>query len=244
MTPQPLPRRVGLLFPVAALAAAGLLAVAQWPSYWVWIAPEQTPMGFVQALFLFSAALFAGLLALVSRLEATPREERIVWSLAALGFFYLMADERFALHERLRDNVLVNVDLALPWGSPGDYVLVLFLFASLAILPRLLLLLRAHGSAIWFFAAGVALTVLVVAADTVDVRSLSLRVERLEQTIEEVVEAVAASLLAAGLFLAVSARLTRLADRAARARQLSPEPVATGPKRAREDDRRRTKTAS
>lgn len=204
--------RVGLalLFPVAALTAAALLAIAKWPSYWRWIAPEQTPMTFVQSLLLFSGAIFAALLAIVATIEARPRAERVVWSLTALGFLYLTADERFALHERLRDNVLADLGVALPWGSPGDYVLVVFLAGSLLVLPRLVRLLRRNPPALPFFGAGILLTVVAIAADTVDPTAMSVDVERVEQTLEEVVEALAASLLAAGLFLTLTARLAVL----------------------------------
>jgi hypothetical protein len=208
--PDRLPRTVALAFPFAALAAAGVLVAARWPSYWVWVAPEQTPMAFVEAILLFSAALFAALLALVSRIEAAPRREQLVWSATAVAFLYLTADERFALHERLRDNVLADTGVGLPWGSPGDYVLVILLLASLLVLPDLVRLLRGHPLAFRFFVGGVALATLVVAADTVDVQSMSLRVERVEQTLEEVVEGVAGSLLAAGLFLMLAARLAPL----------------------------------
>jgi hypothetical protein len=205
-----LPRAIAFALPVAALAAAGLLIAAKWPSYWVWVAPEQTPMAFIEAMFLFSAALLAALLALVSRIESAPRRERIIWAATSVGFLYLTADERFALHERLRDNVLADAGVGLPWGSPGDYVLLVFLLASLVLLPGLLRLLRRHRPAFRFFLGGVVLAALVVAADTLDVGSMSLRTERVEQTLEEVVEGVAGALFAAGLFLMVATRLAPL----------------------------------
>lgn len=240
-----LPLRLALLLPAGALAAAAVLAAAQWPDYWVWIAPEQTPMSFVQAILLFAASLFAALLALVSRIEAAPRGEQLVWALSALGFLYLVADERFALHERLRDNVLADFGVALPWGAPGDYLLLVFLLASLLVLPRLLRLLARDRPAFAFFAAGVALTLLVVAADTLDVKAMSVRTERLEQTIEEVVEALAAALFAGGLFLALAARLEPLAH----VRQPEPATVRTGraaglTERAREGQARRARARS
>ena len=218
--------RVALVFPITVLAAAALLVVAQWPSYWVWIAPEQTPMTFVAAMVLFAASVFAGLLALVAWIEGRPRHEQLVWGLASFGFFFLMVDERFALHERLRDNVLAETGVGLPWGSPGDYLLVLFLLASLFLLPSLFRLLRAHRAALVFFAAGALLAAGVVAVDTIDVRSMSTRTERLEQTVEEIVEGVAAALLAAGLFLALSARLAALATMAPNAPRDGNEPAS------------------
>ena len=228
--PERLPVRIALGFPVAALAAGAVLAGARWPSYWVWIAPEQTPMTFVQALFLFSAALFAGLSALVATIEDAPRGERLTWLVAALGFLVLTADERFALHERLRDNVLAPAGGGLPWGSPGDYLLLAALLASIPVLRRLVALLRAHPHALGFFAAGVGLAVVAVAADTVDVEAMAVRVERIEQTLEEVVEALAASLLAAGLFLSLAGMLARLGSRGGAEGASTAETVSARPR--------------
>ncbi|MGH3094347.1 MAG: 2-hydroxyacid dehydrogenase [Gaiellaceae bacterium] len=125
----------------------------------------------------------------------------------SVGFAYLMLDERFALHERLRDNALAELELGLPWGSPGDYLLVAYLGTALLLLPRLLRLLREEPAALRFFVAGALLAAVAVSADTLDVERMSPTAERLEQTLEEVVEAVSASLLAAALFLVLYGRL-------------------------------------
>lgn len=167
-------------------------------------------MRFLQALLLFGAALLAALLALLAVLDARPPAERRTWLCAAVGLSYLMLDERFALHERVRDNALAGLGLGLPWGSPGDYLLVAYLGAALLFLPRLLRLLRLlreEPAALRFFAAGALLAASAVSADTLDVERMSPATERLEQTLEEVVEAVSASLLAAALFLVLYGRL-------------------------------------
>ena len=185
---------------------------AQWPRYWVWIAPERTPLAFLEALLLFSAALLSGLLALLATLEERPSHERRAWVLGVLGFAFLGADERFALHERLRDNVLADVGIALPWGAPGDYLLLLYLAAALALLPVFVALLRGDRLALGMFAAGVVLAAIVVLADSLDVRAMTPATERLEQSLEEVLEAVAGSLLAGALLVHLSARLALLVE--------------------------------
>ena len=82
-----------------------------------------------------------------------------------------------------------------------------YLGAALLLLPRLLRLLREEPAALRFFAAGALLAAIAVSADTLDVERMSPAAERLEQTLEEVVEAVSASLLAAALFLVLYRRL-------------------------------------
>ena len=192
------------------LVSAGILAAAQWPRYWVWIAPERTPLAFLEALLLFSAALLSGLLALLATLEERPSYERRAWVLGVLGFAFLGADERFALHERLRDNLLADVGVALPWGAPGDYLLLLYLGAALVLLPVFVALLRSDRLALGMFAAGVVLSAIVVLADSLDVRAMAPATERLEQSLEEVLEAVAGSLLAGSLLVHFAEKLARL----------------------------------
>ena len=182
---------------------------AQWPRYWVWIAPERTPLAFLEALLLFSAALLAGLLALLATLEEHHPRERRMWAFGVLGFGFLGADERFALHERLRDKLLADVGLALPWGAPGDYLLLLYLGVALVLLPRFVTLLRGDRLALGMFAAGVVLAAVVLVADSFNVQAMALATERLEQSLEEVLETVADSLLAGALLVHFAERLAR-----------------------------------
>jgi hypothetical protein len=206
---------IAVAVPFATLLSALALAAAQWPRYWIWIAPEQTPLAFVEALLLFAAALLSGLLALLAVLEERAVRERRAWTLASVGFSFLGADERFALHERLRDNVLADFGVGLPWGGPGDYLLLLYLGAGLALLPALLELLRSDRLAVASFALGVGLAAAAVLADSVDVRTMGPRTERLAQTTEEVVETLAASLFGVALFLYLAQRLAWLVTKAA-----------------------------
>ena len=195
------------LVPLGALTGTAALAAARWPRYWEWVALEDSPMRFLQALLLFGAALLAALLALLAALDGRPAAERRAWLCGAVGFAYLMLDERFAVHERLRDNALAGLGLGLPWGSPGDYLLVAYLGAALVLLPHLLRLLREEPAAFRFFVAGALLAAIAVSADTFDVERMSPAAERLEQTLEEVVEITSASFLAAALFLILYRRL-------------------------------------
>jgi hypothetical protein len=174
---------IAFVVPLTALAAALVLAAARWPRYWVWIAPEQTPLGFLEVLFLFAASLISGLLALLAVFEESPARERRTWALASAGFALLGADERFALHERLRDNFLAGLGVGLPWGAPGDYLLLLYIAAAIVLLPALFELLRNDRLAVVTFAFGVGLAAVSALADSVDVRAMGLRAERLEQSV-------------------------------------------------------------
>lgn len=200
-------RIVAVLVPVgAALAALGLVAL-QWPRFWVSIALEQTPMTWLQSVVLVLCA------ALTAELAATAyitggRRPALVPGLLACGFAFLALDERFALHERLRDAVLAPAGIRLPllsWMAPGDFVLLGYALAGLALLPAALRTVPGDRQGRRLFLAGVTLSALAVAADTVDVKSLPLAVERLEQSVEELVE------LAGGILLLLALLRRRLA---------------------------------
>jgi hypothetical protein len=103
----------------------------------------------------------------------------------------------------------------LPWGGPGDYLLLLYLAAGVALLPALLELLRSDWLAVASFALGVGLAAAAVLADSVDVRTMGSRTERLAQSAEEVVETLAASLFEVAIFLYLAQRLAWLATKGA-----------------------------
>lgn len=200
------PDRLGRLRRWCVIAAVAIPALATivmitagLPDYGEYVASEQTPMTWLQSVVLSVSGAAAGLIAA----RAWIRSGQLwPWVVLAAGFLGLAADERFALHERLRDRVLADrlPDL-IPWGSSGDIILPLYgvggLFVGLAVL-RALAPDRVARSA---FFVGLAILAVAVAADTVDIQSYSFSVELAEQTIEEVVELLGQSMLLLGLTL-------------------------------------------
>ncbi|SMC88733.1 hypothetical protein [Janibacter indicus] len=210
---------------VVALAVAGmvvpvLLAAAQYPTWWVWIAPEQVPMTWFQSVTL----VVAGVMSLLAWYVAgiIGRGPRLGHSLLAVGFLALALDERFALHERVRDGILAPRDVRLPgltWVAPGDFILILVALAGLLVLP---LVVRSLGRDRWvrgLFVLGIGLSVVSVGTDSIDPSTWSVQAERVQQSLEECVE------LWAGLsyLAAVTLRLLGLVDRLAQ--RSAAEPV-------------------
>jgi hypothetical protein len=193
----------------AWLAVPLLLMAARWPSWWAWIAPEQTPMTWVQSVTLVLAAAGSLLVAHLRRAGAT------VWWLMSAGFAVLAVDERFAVHERVRDGVLaprgVRVPF-LPWIAPGDFLLLLVGLVGLALLPVVWRAVRPDPGASVALIVGVGLAVIAVGMDSIDPSTWIVQAERVEQTAEEVIE------LGSGLalFAAVTLRLLGLLDDAVR----------------------------
>lgn len=213
---------------VLALVAVGVLApvlllVARWPQWWAWIASEQTPMTWLQSVVLVLAAAASGLIAMLQRMTGASRAgasmpgvgmsgSRVpgdrAWPLLAVGFAALAFDERFAVHERLRDGVLAPRGVALPflpWVAPGDFLILGVAVVGLALLPMVLQAVRDDRGSRNALLVGVAFAVGAVGMDSIDPSTWTVHAERVQQTLEEVVE------LASGLcFLgAVGLRLLR-----------------------------------
>ncbi|MGO1166935.1 MAG: hypothetical protein ACTMHL_10005 [Janibacter sp.] len=191
----------------AGIAVPALLFVVQYPQWWVWIAQEQVPMTWFQSVTLVVAGVVSLLAWFICRVaDRTPRAG---FALLALGFAALAFDERFAIHERVRDGVLAPRDISLPlltWIAPGDFILLLVAIAGLLVLPVVLRSMRGDRWAVGLLVVGVVLSLITVGTDSIDPSTWSVEAERVQQTLEECVE------LWAGLsFLgAVSLRLMAL----------------------------------
>ncbi len=177
-----------------------LLTLLPWPEWWKWVIFERTPMTWLQSVLLLACAAFSAL-SLLPGLFELPRREVLARLFMTCSFLALTLDERFALHERLRDRLLAPQDIGFPlfpWVEPGNFVLLLALIVFLALLPWLR---RAYATG-WprrLFLIAVALAVAPVGMDSLDVHEWSLGAQRLQQYLEELLEmSVMLVLLVAG----------------------------------------------
>lgn len=174
---------------VTWLLVPGLLFAARYPTWWAWIAQEQVPMTWFQSVTLVVAGALAGLAWFVARLvDLRPRGGL---GLLAVGFCVLAFDERFAIHERVRDGYLAPRDVQLPlltWVAPGDFLLLLVGVVGLALLPVIVRSLRQDRWAMGLLVVGVAISCVTVGMDSIDPHTWSVQAERIQQTLEEVLE--------------------------------------------------------
>jgi len=177
--------------------------VGRWPEYWKWIASEDTPMTSLEVTVLYTCALGAWGAAATHYLRADGGLARR-WLVLGGGFLYLCMDDRFAIHERIRDRLLAPHDISIPFlpVGPGDFILLIYMLLGLALLPWLLPLWRQHPQARRHFVAGVGVAALAVLMDAYDIHRFSLDWQRLEQTVEECLELTAQVLFLQGILLA------------------------------------------
>lgn len=148
-------------------------------------------MTWLQSMLLMASALVASLCLLLSYARDGCWRE---WLVLSTGFAYLALDERFAIHERIRDNILAPAEIRLPiffWTKYGDFLLLCFMVIGLALLPRLIRVYRDEPRARQLFFAAVGIAALAVIMDSVDYDAYSLQIRRLEQFWEEVFEMTA-----------------------------------------------------
>ncbi|MFC3800024.1 hypothetical protein [Cohnella sp. GCM10012308] len=131
------------------------------------------------------------------------------WTITAAAFAWLALDERFALHERLRDRYLKQTGIRLlPWMEAGDWLIPLYAVCGLAAVWALWRLLGRGIAARVFFAAGLVVAFCAVSMDTIDIRSLGKDSERLLQTIEECLETAAMAAFVSAFLSVLTGRLS------------------------------------
>jgi hypothetical protein len=166
-------------------------------------------MTWLQSVVLVLAAAGSLLVAYVLRRATTA--PALPWWLLAGGFSFLALDERFAVHERVRDGILAPRGITvpfLPWVAPGDFLLMGVAAAGLAVLPMVWRAMTPEPLARRALLVGVLLALVAVGIDSIDPSTWSVGGERLQQSFEEVIE------LGSGLALLTSVlcRLLGLLD--------------------------------
>lgn len=189
--------RVAVALAAVWVVAPLVLAAARWPRYWIWLAQEESPMTWLESVVLVLCAATCLLVAYVTRLSSGTfpgprlRNPATAWALLALGFAGLAFDERFSVHERLRDGYLAPRGIRfpfLPWVAPGDFLLLLVAVVGLAMLPLVWRCFRGDRLAVVLMLSGIGLALVAVACDSIDPSTWTVGQERVQQSLEEVVE--------------------------------------------------------
>ena len=159
---------INVLLPTSLFVHAGLTG----EDYWDFFDGERNAITWFSTLQLLVVGLVAyanyALIGLLKRAGAgAPTDRRWIWLVFALGFVFLGIDERFEVHEALRDNVLIPADLfvGLAWARPGDIVLHLYLGIGLILTGFLISELRRAPRALTLFLAAIGLSGIVVVID-------------------------------------------------------------------------------
>lgn len=214
------PARIIPFLWLALVVISGVATAFSWPDWWTWIAPEASLARELNTLMLLATSALAFLLWKWRFPEKTDSPGvvtgalpgRLVFAGLAVAFLGLAFDERMAIHERIRDRVLAPRDVMLPfvpWGEPGDVVLVVVALVGLALLKPVLSVLAVHPAAQRWFVAGVLLSAVAVALDTLPIESYELRNEIYFQSGEEAIELMGAACFLCSMLLLVDQAMAK-----------------------------------
>jgi hypothetical protein len=189
-----------IIFPAISVL---IFVTAQWPQYWKWIATEDTPMTTLQVIVMYTIALVSWANAGLQHLRFNAAKSSR-WLVLGCSFFWFALDDRFAIHERIRDSFLAPRKVSIPFLpiAAGDFVLLFYMVIGLLILKWLLPIFWETQAIRNRFLAGIAVAALVIVVDAYDIHRLDINAERLEQTVEEVFELTAQILFLQGALIA------------------------------------------
>ena len=161
---------LNLLLPAGTLIHSALAGESYWQAFHgednaiTWFSSIQLVFVGLMAYAIFHAS---GLLADLAEQVRPPR--RWIWLVFAVGFIFLSIDERFELHELLREDAMRPAALftGIPWMRDGDIGLVLYLCVGVAFALVLMQQLRRHRLALWLFLGAIAVSAAIVVVDIV-----------------------------------------------------------------------------
>lgn len=188
---------------VISILFVSLLIIGKYPKWWEGVIFERSPMTWFESILLFSCLLLSVGCLLFSVLKEYNSKTKL-WALMVIGFGYLTLDERFAIHERLRDGFLGPKGIKLPiffWTSAGDFILLVFLVIGLLLLPKVLKLFKQRKTSLICFITGICFSAIAILMDSYNFEEMSVQVLRIEQFVEELLETTGMLFFVNSLFL-------------------------------------------
>ena len=169
-----------------------LITFAPFPSWWKYTVPEQSPMTWFESVLL-SACSFGAFGCAAAVFIKGAKKTPLIWTILGAAFFFLSLDERFAVHERIRDRILapMNIKLFFFWVDPGDIMLLIFMIFGLVFIPYMIKVFTVSKPGFLMFVFGVVISVLAVIIDSFSFKGLSIEMQRLQQYTEEMFETFA-----------------------------------------------------
>lgn len=209
---------IRLMLAALAVAAAGLIAG--------WIArdpldhfEEGGPLTWYSAAQLLAAAI---LCRRIRRQRPAAAPGRGLWTMLGLGFVFLALDELFKIHERIDEaaHALLGLRQTELSDQIDDLIVLAYAMVGAALLWRWRAELKRHGALWRYLAAGLVLTLAMVAADIASdspdllrrIAAAPARFGAALTVIEETVKLLAEAVLLAGIARAGAARAERISS--------------------------------
>lgn len=160
---------VSVLLPLGVLLYAQITGKDYWTLFW----GERNAITWFSTVQLLLIGLVAYVnheaSALMRRLEiAGSARHQWIWLIFALGFVFLALDERFEIHETLREDVMQPAEMfvGIPYLKPGDIGLFLYFVVGVGFAWFLFAELRRQPLSLVFFGAALLLALSFMIVDS------------------------------------------------------------------------------
>jgi hypothetical protein len=180
------------LFLILPLALLSLCAYLKAPNYSYYFLLEMSPIAWIHSLMLYSIGLVA--LGIFINQFQKVGVKSYYWLVWFLGFCYLSLDERFAIHERIRDHLLKTYLPHLPlmnWTGAGDYFLVILLVLGIVFLWKFTAQAVDDKKTLKIMWAAIGVTIVAVGIDAANFEAWGIPFLKSEQVVEEFLETAA-----------------------------------------------------
>jgi hypothetical protein len=172
-----------------------LIAATKHPEPWHYFLKEISPLSWLQSLMLYSIAVISLIIISFNYIRANYRNIWL-WLLWACAFFYLMLDERFAIHERFRDIIFAPLKIKLPvffWTENGDFILLLLFCLSCIYLCIFIKSISINYKQKYLLLTAFCFSAFAIALDSYPFQKISLLLLCKAQMLEELFETLALS---------------------------------------------------
>jgi hypothetical protein len=161
-----------------------------WPEWWLYINYEKSPLTWFSSVQLLMIGVVCLSLVLVEGIRNAARTTCGLWAALGAAFGFLSLDERFQIHERLREIVFKphQIGTEIPGVGAGDFLPLLYAAAGLAISWFIWREMARNPIARSFLVVALFFAALSVVIDVQPINTLDIMAARREQFFEEIFE--------------------------------------------------------
>jgi hypothetical protein len=177
------------LVPVLNIFWVLMSLILTWPNWWLYINYEKSPLTWFSSVQLFTIGLTALCLSIVE----TNLVGIWLWRALCGVFLFFSFDERFQIHEMLREKVFKpsGIGTELPGIGAGDFLFTVFAVIGVIFGFLLIRKLRPSRPVMILFVLAITISAVATMIDAQPIQVDDIPAARLEQFWEEILETLA-----------------------------------------------------
>lgn len=179
----------------------GICIVSAWPEYWKHINYEESHLTWFSSIQLIFISLTCFSIWFHKFIQKQSKVSQFLWLSLGGGFFFFSLDEKFQIHERLREGVFKvhEIGTNISGVGKGDFLHLIFAAIGLVFSYFVVKEMKGKNGSLWFFLCAVVISLISVVSDAtmdIPVQSSAEIVQefRAHQFTEEILETIAEAL--------------------------------------------------